>query len=65
MDYQSSEGDKDDEPQDVVAPPRFIEVQKGKISLGPPKQCDPAKEKERVSRLLFLFLMGDFIYDLK
>lgn len=45
------ETDKD-EPQDGMVPPRFIEVQKGKISLAPPKQFDTLKD--RVSLNFFL-----------
>lgn len=38
------ETDKD-EPQDGMVPPRFIEVQKGKISLAPPKPFDTLKDR--------------------
>lgn len=37
--------DEKDEPQDV-APPRFIKISDGKISLGPPKPCENTKDKE-------------------
>lgn len=38
-----------------MVPPRFIEVQKGKISLAPPKQFDTLKD--RVSLILFFLLL--------
>lgn len=56
--------DRDDTPD--LAPPRFIEVEKGKICLGPPplppKECLESPTKDKVSFYVRYLLLknGDF-----
>uniref|UniRef100_A0A336LXK6 CSON007354 protein n=1 Tax=Culicoides sonorensis TaxID=179676 RepID=A0A336LXK6_CULSO len=43
---QLEDHESDEDQQDGMIPPRFIDVQHGKIYLGPPKQLDTVKDKE-------------------
>ncbi len=38
-----------------MAPPRFIEIQKGKISLAPAKTFESAKDKVKKNNFCFYF----------
>lgn len=42
---QLEDHNTDEDRQDGMIPPRFIDVQHGKIYLGPPKQLDTVKDK--------------------